>query len=54
MRKVVPAISSSLPVWGFLPVRAARLDELKVPKPISVQSGGGTAMILATTRTKMG
>lgn len=35
---VVAAIFSASPVLGFLPVRAARLDALKVPKPISATS----------------
>jgi hypothetical protein len=33
---VVAAILSSAPVCGLRPVRAARLDDLKVPKPTRV------------------
>lgn len=36
---VVAAIFSASPVRGFLPLRAAHLTALKVPKPIRVTSG---------------
>src|SRR5574343_274385 len=47
---VVAGIFSVAPVFGFLPVRAARLADLKVPKPTRV-TDSPLATVLTTAAT---